>query len=105
MGLEGGNCILWSGGGKEGVCQTLLQPPVETQGPVFSFHPSEETAKECLCVCINYCNVLTLENSMKGVQQGYGHFDIDTHTHTHTHVYKCASFPLFVSLFETEQRH
>jgi len=46
---------------------------VETRGPGFSFHPSEETAKECLCVCMNNCNVLTLESSMKGVQ-------FDTHT-------------------------
>lgn len=48
----------------------------ETRGPVFSFHPSEETAMEChflslsLCVCahIHFCNVLTLEISIVGVQ-------------------------------------
>lgn len=27
MELEGGSCTLWTGGGKEGVRQTLLQPP------------------------------------------------------------------------------
>lgn len=80
--------------------QTLLQPSAETHGPEFSFHP--ETAKECLCVFINDCNVLTLENSMKGVQQDCGHFE----TNTHTHVFICvAVFPFYVSLFEIEQRH
>ncbi|KAL1265567.1 hypothetical protein QQF64_003594 [Cirrhinus molitorella] len=91
MELQGGSCILWTGGGKEVCARPFCS--LQTQGPAFSFHPGEETAKECLCVYVNYCNVLTPEISMKGVQQGYRHFDI------HVCLFVCVpGFPLLVRL-------